>query len=145
MHSRTQHHTDTLILVSVPALCYYSSSKKDPSHCQKCRWQVAAKHTCTQRLWHHLKWQCQLAHGVWRTQNVHQDGSSFTWHHVTAVARKGSESLCQKCRWQDATKLVCTQRLWHHMKCHCKSAWFNCMEYTEHSLRWAQFYTAPAL
>ena len=33
------------------------------SFCQKCRWQVTAKHTCTLRMWLRMKWQCKLVRG----------------------------------------------------------------------------------
>ena len=45
------------------------------SFCQKCRWQVTAKHAYTLRMWLCMKW-----HVVWCTQNLHRDGSIFMWH-----------------------------------------------------------------
>ena len=33
------------------------------SFCQKCRWQVTAKHTFTLPMWLWMKWQCKLVHG----------------------------------------------------------------------------------
>ena len=39
--------------------------KRSWSFCQKCRWQVTAKHTYTLRMWLCMKW-----HGVWYTQNL---------------------------------------------------------------------------
>ena len=39
--------------------------KKSRSSCQKCRWQVAAKHAYTLRMWLCMKW-----HVVWCTQNA---------------------------------------------------------------------------
>ena len=49
---------------------------------------------------------------------------------VTAVARKISQSFCQKCRWQVTAKYTCTlpMRLW--MKWHCKLV-HGCIVYTE--------------
>ena len=46
--------------------------KRTLSFCQKCRWQVTAKHTCILPTWFWMWWHCKLVH-VW-------DGSSFTWH-----------------------------------------------------------------
>ena len=40
---------------------------------------------------------------------------------VTAVARKRSRSLCQKCGWQVTAKHACTSRMWLCMKWH--GAW----------------------
>ena len=40
---------------------------------------------------------------------------------VTAVARKGSRSFCQKCRWQVTAKHAYTLRMWLCMKWH--GAW----------------------
>ena len=36
--------------------------KKSRPFCQKCRWQVTAKHTCILRMWFRIKWHCKLAH-----------------------------------------------------------------------------------
>ena len=34
--------------------------KRPRSFCQKCRWQVTAKHTCTLQMWLRMKWHCKL-------------------------------------------------------------------------------------
>ena len=39
------------------------ASKRSRSFCQKCRWQVTAKYTCTLPMWLWLKWHCKLVHG----------------------------------------------------------------------------------
>ena len=69
------------------------AGKWPQSFCQKCRWQVTAKHTCTLQLWFCMKW-----HGVWLygVRRTHWDGSSFMWH-----------QLCQRCKY---TTLVATQK-----------------------------------
>ena len=58
---------------------------KDPgqSVCQKCRWQVTAKHACTLRVWLCMKW-----HGAWLYTERAEDGSSFMWHQP-----------CQRCKY----------------------------------------------
>ena len=45
--------------------------------CQKCRWQVTAKHACTFRMW-----LCMKGHGAWLygVHRTRRDGSSFMWH-----------------------------------------------------------------
>ena len=70
----------------LPSLFYHSSIyKRSRSFCQKCRWQVTAKHTCTLCMWLCMKW-----HGAWLygVHNMHQDGSSFMWHQP-----------CQRCKY----------------------------------------------
>ena len=39
------------------------AGKRSWSFCQKCRWQVAAKHTCTLHLWLQMKWHYKEMHG----------------------------------------------------------------------------------
>ena len=62
--------------------------KKSRPFCQKCRWQVTAKHAYTFRMWLCMRW-----HGAW-LYDVHimrRDGSSFmymTWHRP-----------CQRCNY----------------------------------------------
>ena len=54
------------------------------SSCQKCRWQVTAKHAYTLRMWLCMKWHCAWLYGVHR---MRWDGSRFMWH-----------QLCQHCK-----------------------------------------------
>ena len=61
------------------------ASKKSQSFCQKCRWQVTAKHTCTLRMSLCMKWQGAWWYGVHR---MRWDGSSFMWHQP-----------CQRCKY----------------------------------------------
>ena len=44
----------TLISVSVAAPC--GARKRSRLFCQKCRWQVTAKHACTLRMWLCMEW-----------------------------------------------------------------------------------------
>ena len=56
-----------------------AARKRSVSFCQKCRWQVTDKHTCTLRISlsnDTVNW-CTA---VWHTQNVRRDGSSFALH-----------------------------------------------------------------
>ena len=52
-----------LISVSIPPCVPAVAHKRSLSFCQKCRWQVAAKHMSTlcTGLW--MKWHCKLVHG----------------------------------------------------------------------------------
>ena len=70
--------------------------KRSRSFCQKCRWQVTAKHTCTLRMWLCMKWYGAWLYGVHRTC---QNSSNFMWHqpyqhckYTTSVDSK----MCQK-------------------------------------------------
>ena len=50
-----------LISVSVPPTCVTAVACKRPRwFCQKCRWQVTAKHACTLRMW-----LCMKRHSAW--------------------------------------------------------------------------------
>ena len=59
--------------------------KRSRSFCQKCRWQVTAKDTCTLCMWLCMKWYGAWLYGVHRTR---RDGSSFMWHQP-----------CQRCKY----------------------------------------------
>ena len=59
--------------------------KRPLSFCQKCRWQVTAKHGCTLHMWLCMKWHGAWLYGVHRTR---RDGSSFMWHQT-----------CQRCKY----------------------------------------------
>ena len=59
--------------------------KRPRSFCQKCRWQVTAKHAYTWRMWLCMKWYGARFYGVHRTR---RDGSSFMWHQP-----------CQRCEY----------------------------------------------
>ena len=60
-------------------------TKRPRSFCQKCRWQVTAKHAYTLRMWLCMKWHGAWLYGVHRT---HRNGSSFLWHQP-----------CQRCKY----------------------------------------------
>ena len=60
-------------------------ARKGPrSLCQKCRWQVTAKHAYTLRMW-----LCMKGHGAWLygVHRTRREGSSFIWHQP-----------CQRCK-----------------------------------------------
>ena len=64
-----------VILVFTAVAC-----KRPWSFCQKCRWQVTAKHAYTLRMW--LCYVCIKWHGAWLygVHRTRRDGSSFMWH-----------------------------------------------------------------
>ena len=71
----------TLISVSVPA------RKRSRSFCQKCRWQVTAKHGYTLCMWI-----CMKCHGAWLygAHRTRRDGSSFMSHQPCHVESRAS-------------------------------------------------------
>ena len=76
----------TLISVSVPPRVTAVARKRSRSFCQRCRWQVAAKHIYTLRMWFCMKWHGAWLSGVHRTR---RDGSSLILHQP-----------CQYCKYQ---------------------------------------------
>ena len=59
--------------------------KRSWSFCQKCRWQVTAKHTCALPMWLWVKWHCKLVHGY--NYGVHR-----TCTEMAAVSRGTSHA-----------------------------------------------------
>ena len=54
--------------------------KRSRSFCQKCRWQVTAKHTYTLPMWLWMKWHCKLVHGWMVYTELAPRQQHFTWH-----------------------------------------------------------------
>ena len=62
--------------------------KRSRSFCQKCRWQVTAKHAYTLPMWLWMKWHCNLCMVEWCTQNFRRNGSiSRGTSHATTTER----------------------------------------------------------
>ena len=59
--------------------------KRPRSSCQKCRWQVTAKHAYTLRMWLCMKWHGCMVYTE-RTETL--SGSRFLWHQP-----------CQRCKY----------------------------------------------
>ena len=57
----------TLISVSFPPCVTAVARKRPQSFCQKCRWQVTAKHAYTLSMWLCMKWHGAWLYGVHRT------------------------------------------------------------------------------
>ena len=88
--------------------------KRSRSFCQKCRWQVTAKHAYTLHMWLCMKWLV-----VWCTQNLRRDGCSFMWYQP-----------CQHCKytfqWIFKQHTIKSQSLmWNHMQAQwvCSREW----------------------
>ena len=81
-----------------------AARKRPRSFCQKCKWQVTAKHACTLPMWLCMKWHGAWLYGVHRTR---RDGSSFMWNqpcqrckYITSVDifKKALQKAIQSCR-----------------------------------------------
>ena len=83
--------------------------KRPRSFCQKCRWQVTAKHAYTLRMWLCMKWHGAWLYGVHRTR---RDGSSFLWHQP-----------CQRCKYTTSVDIQKTRykRLFTHTESHASA------------------------
>ena len=54
--------------------------KRPRSFCQKCRWQVTAKHAYTLPMWLWMKWHCNLVHGWMVYTELAPKRQHFTWY-----------------------------------------------------------------
>ena len=83
--------------------------KRPRSFCQKCRWQVTAKHSYTLRMWLCMKWHGAWLYGVRRTC---RDGSSFLWHQP-----------CQCCKYTTSVDIQKTRykKLFTHVESHASA------------------------
>ena len=54
--------------------------KRSRSFCQKCRWQVTAKHAYTLPMWLWMKWHWNLVHGWMVYTELVPKRQHFTWH-----------------------------------------------------------------
>ena len=65
--------------------------KRSGSFCQKCRWQVTAKHACTLRMWLCMKWR-DMVHGC-TVYTEHAEtaavwgGTSYVIHHLGGYSK----------------------------------------------------------
>ena len=55
-----------------------AACKRSRSFCQKCRWQVTAKHACILRMWLWIKWHCKLVHVAPRWQQFYMGHQPVT-------------------------------------------------------------------
>ena len=77
----------TLISVSVPPrVTAVAACKRSRSFCQKCRWQVTAKHAYTLRMWLCLKWHGAWLYGAHRTCAEIVAAVSCGTSHASAVS-----------------------------------------------------------
>ena len=77
----------TLISVSIPPRVTTVAHKRSWSFCQKCRWQVTAKHTYTLPMWLWMKWHCNLVHGWMVYTELAPKRQHFTWHQPCNIHR----------------------------------------------------------
>ena len=73
--------------------------KRSRSFCQKCRWQVTAKHAYTLRMWLCMKWHGAWLYGVHRTcAEMAAVSYSFMWHQP-----------CQRCKYTTSVDIQKTR------------------------------------
>ena len=87
-------HVSNLQVLLIILIFTAAAGKRPWSFCQKCRWQVTAKHIYTLCMWLCMKW-----HGAW-LYGVHRtcwDGSSFMWHQPCQCCKYTTSVDIQKC------------------------------------------------
>ena len=77
--------------------------KRPRSFCQKCRWQVTAKHAYTLHMWLCMKWYGTWLYGVHR---MRQEGSSFMWHQPCQLCKYTTSVDIQK-RASHSCRITC--------------------------------------
>ena len=98
---------------TAPELCHPRvtavARKRPRSFCQKCRWQVTAKHAYILRVWLCMKRHVAWLHGVHRTR---RDGSSFMWHQP-----------CQRCKYTTSVDIQkrAIKKLFTHVESHASA------------------------
>ena len=90
------------------------------SLCQKCRWQVTAKHTwCTLHIWLQTKWQCKPMHGcVVYKEHAPTAAVSHGTSHVIVTTKQHceyatfsgySKTCCVKLHYATKAQWVCLE------------------------------------
>ena len=81
--------SDSYSGIGVPNPCYRAAvaRKRSRSFCQKCRWQVTAKHAYTLRMWFCMKWHGAWLYGVHRS-DLRRDRAAVSCgtSHASAVS-----------------------------------------------------------
>ena len=95
------------------------------SFCEKCRWQVTAKHTYTLRMWLHIKWHCKLVHVC----IVYTEPVLRWWQFHMAPAKQLPNStvstpLQLKKKFKDRKKSAVKKETVAHLESH----WCKCSE-----------------
>ena len=90
--------------------------KRPRSFCQKCRWQVTAKHAYTLRMWLNMKCHGAWLYGVHRTR---RDGSSFLWHQP--CQRCKSTTSVDKKKKKKKKKKTHYKKLFTHVESHASA------------------------
>ena len=73
------------------------AGKRPRSFCQKCRWQVTAKHTYTLPMWLWMKWHCNLA-GAW-LNGVHRTCADTAAFHVAPAMQHPQRATSTPLPW----------------------------------------------
>ena len=105
----------TLISVSVPPRFTAVARKRSRSFCQKCLWQVTAKHAYTLRMWLCMKWHGAWLYGVHRTCAETAAVSCGTGYASAVYATPTHLSL----RW--IFRKTCYKKLVSHVESHASA------------------------
>ena len=82
--------------------------KRSQSFCQKCRWQVTAKHTQTLPMWLWMKWRCKLVHGWTVSTELAPRRQQFQ---LAPVTQQASTTVSTPLWWM---LKICAQRGYSH-------------------------------
>ena len=85
--------------------------KRSRSFCQKCRWQVTAKHAYTLRMWLCMKW-----HGAW-LYGVHRTCAEMA---AVSCATSHASAVSTPLRWILKKKKKCYKKTSHSCRTTCK-------------------------
>ena len=89
--------------------------KRSRSFCQKCRWQVTAKHTYTLPMWLWMKWHCNLVNG-WMVYTELAETAAF---HVAPAIQHPQSATSTPLPW---ILIICTIKGYSHsfrITCQC--------------------------
>ena len=90
---------------SYVSICFTPvAGKRSWSFCQKCRWQVAAKHTCTLHLWLQMKWHYKQMHGCpvyteWVPKRQQVYVAPAVWQPNSTVSTPVQRIFKMRCMW----------------------------------------------
>ena len=95
--------------------------KRAWSFCQKCRWQVTAKHTCTLCMWLCMKWHDTVHACIVYTECAETAAVSRGTSHVT------TKQHCKYTNLVDIYSKMCNEKLVTHTESHVTTAQWVCL------------------
>ena len=104
--------------------------KRPRSFCQKCRWQVTAKHTCILPMWLWMKWHCELVYGWMVYTELVPKRQQF---HIAQAMQQLNIAVSTPSRW--ILKIRAIKRIVTHSESHATWALSVCSR-AENSALW---------